>query len=142
MYTLRAARKEDLEPMMNIAHEGLRPHVQKLREWNHVAEEKEFLAHFEIEKISIIQRNGKDVGYIKIDEYDDHAFVDGIYIGSSSRSQSLGAKVLGDVITGSEKPVRLRVHKTNPAQKLYRRLGFRPISKTSDQINMECPGDA
>ena len=124
MYKLRTATPADVEPMMAIGHEGLRPHVEKVRRWVQEDEVAGFLEHFDVGKVKIIEVDGEDAGYIKVDEHPDHAFLDGIYIASKHRSKGLGASVIRNLISDSAKPIRLRVYRSNPAQRLYLRLGF------------------
>jgi hypothetical protein len=66
-YTLRKARVSDCEPMMRIGHESLRPYIEQLWGWDAEDQQRQFRVHFESESISIIQFNGSDVGYFKVD---------------------------------------------------------------------------
>ena len=135
-YTLRPASTSDLVPMMEIGHEGLRPHIEKVRSWNQLVEEEGFKKHFEPEKISIIQYNGVDVGYFKINELEDNIFLEGIYLHRDARSRGIGAQIIQELSRTSEKPLALRVYKQNPAVNLYRRLGFVGVSEDQDQYRM------
>ncbi|MEM7364857.1 MAG: GNAT family N-acetyltransferase [Pseudomonadota bacterium] len=136
-YHFRRATNDDLVPMMRIGHEGLRPHVEPLRGWNAELEQRGFLEHFEIDKIQIIVVDDVDVGYVKVVDHTDHCFIEGLYIGATHRSKGLGTTILKDLTTNSRNPVRLRVHKTNPARQLYERLGFKKIGETEDQYLLE-----
>ena len=135
-YTLRSASEDDVQPMMHIGHEGLRPHVEPLRGWNEEAEKRGFLEHFEIDRVQVILVDGAAVGYVKCVDHNDHRFVDGIYIAASYRGGGLGTAVLSNMLAESDRPVRLRVHKTNPARRLYERLGFLVIGETDEQYVM------
>ncbi len=137
MYTLRPAEQTDLLPMMEIGHEGLRPYIEQIRGWNKQAEEAGFLAHFEPAKIKIIQFDVCDVGYFKIEGFDDHIYIDGIYIHSDFRSKGVGSQVISDLIASARKPLRLRVYKNNPAEKLYRKLGFDVVRSDELRFTMQ-----
>lgn len=137
MYSLRPATQTDLEPMMAIGHEGLRPYVEAARGWDQEAEEAGFREHFDPDQISIIQLDGSDIGYIKTEDLDDHLLVDGIYIHRDARSKGIGAQVLKDLIASAKKPLRLWVFKTNPAADLYRRLGFTIVGGDDHRFAMQ-----
>ena len=125
--------------MMRIGHEGLRPYFEQLWEWNQLEQEEGFRTHFEPEAISIIQVDGCDVGYFKIESHPDHIFLAGIYIDSNHRRLGLGTNVLSDIVDRYHEvlPIRLRVLKPNPSQYLYRRLGFRVLEETPTHLVME-----
>lgn len=123
--------------MMAIGHEGIRPHVEAVREWIPETEEQGFRDHFRPELIKIITVNGEDAGYLKVENHDDHVFVDGIYISCGFRSRGIGARVLTDLLRTASVPVRLRVLRSNPAQRLYARLGFKKVGTTGDSLLME-----
>ena len=126
--------------MMTIGHEGLRPHIEAFKEWDQAVEEQGFRDHFTPEEIEIIQSQGQDIGYIKVELAADHAYIDGIYISKSHRGLGIGSRVIQDKIDSFKTmtlPIRLRVYKTNPAQALYARLGFRVLEEFEDAYLME-----
>ena len=139
-YSLRPARIDDLEPMMAIGHEGIRPYVEAVRGWDEAEEERGFAAHFVPDLISIILVDGREVGYIKLEDRGDHIYLDGIYLDETHRSQGLGRDIIGGVLSDAHadgKRVRLRVLKPNPARRLYERLGFREVGGDRDHFDME-----
>ena len=129
--------------MMVIGHEGLRPYVEALWGWDSALHERNFREHFVPDTISIIQVEGEDAGYVKVEEADDHIYLDGIYLSSAHRGRGVGTEVLRDLLARGRaegKPLRLQVLASNPAQHLYRRLGFRPVAETTTHIRMEAGG--
>ncbi|MEZ5323512.1 MAG: GNAT family N-acetyltransferase [Verrucomicrobiales bacterium] len=139
----RPATEDDVEPMMRIGHEGVRPHVEKVRGWNQEAEEARFREHFDIEKVSVICLDGEDIGYLKTESYVDHFYIDGIYLKSGRRNGGVGTEVIKGIIkeaVADNKSVRLRVFRTNPARNLYARLGFAVVRETDSHIYMEWMG--
>jgi hypothetical protein len=86
-YTLRPAAPDDLEPMMRIGHEGIRPWVEALR-------------------------------------------------------RGVGSAIVRDVLArgrAARMPVRLRVLRTNPARRVYERLGFAVTRESATHVEMEAP---
>ena len=139
-YTLRDARPADCDAMMHIGHDGIKPYVEQLWRWNPAEQQEAFRKQFEPKWITIIQVDGQDVGYFKLQPKADHTFLAGIYIDASHRQSGLGTKVLSDIIKrhqASHHPLRLQVLKANPAHRLYRRLGFQVIEETETHRIME-----
>lgn len=139
-YTLRPATLADLEPMMAIGHEGIRPHVEAIRGWDELEEERGFRRHFTPDSISIVMVDGRPVGYLKVEVRRDHLYLDGIYLKASHRGRGLGARLVSDLMerSGAEgKSLRLRVLRTNPARRLYERLGFRVTGSDGEHFYME-----
>ena len=140
LYSVRKASLDDLPAMMEIGHEGLRPHIEALRGWDSVREEQGFREHFDPSYIEIIQVGVEDAGYIKLETHSDHVYIDGIYIGRGFRSKGLGTQMLSDRMqdfSDSGLPLRLRVLRTNPAKGLYEHLGFKVIDHSDDAFVLE-----
>lgn len=132
-YSLRKANLTDLEPMMRLGHEALRPYIEGTQGWNQTEQEQGFIAHFEIDKIQIIQFEAQDVGYIKLDKTKETWFLEGIYIAQKLRGRGLGSAVLQAVLQeakAAQRVIKLQVFRINPALNLYTRLGFQ-IEKIS-----------
>jgi len=139
-YSLRSALESDLESMMRIAHEGLRPHLEPSSGWDEQSHQEAFKRHFEPTKISIILIDDHEVGYFKTERTNDYSFLEGIYIGNKYRNKGLGSRVIQDLISelSTESiPLRLKVLRKNPAKQLYDRLGFVTISETDEHFTME-----
>lgn len=136
-YTLRPASLDDLDAMMALAHEGLRPHAEAVRLWHQPSEERAFIEHFTPEHIQVIQFDEVDIGYIKILKNQAYDVLEGIYLSQEYRSLGIGGSVIADRLRASKKPMRLNVYKTNPAKHLYLRLGFRVIQSSETRLTME-----
>jgi ribosomal protein S18 acetylase RimI-like enzyme len=139
-YSLRQAVESDIEHMMRIAHEGIRPYVEQLWEWDQADQERRFRENFDPERISIVMIDGRDVGYMYVENHDDHVFLAGIYLDREYRCRGVGSELISDLLSSCRnlrKPLRLRVLRPNRAQRLYTRLGFRPVEVTETHIYME-----
>lgn len=97
-YSLRPARAEDVDEMMAIAPEGLRPYVEAIWGWDSRDHDERFRTQFEPACISIIQCNGRDVGYVKVEDRKDYLFLAGIYVGKDGRRHGIGREVLVDLM--------------------------------------------
>ena len=139
-YQLRTASPSDLDLLMKIGHEGIRPYVESLFGWDSEEQERRFREDFHPEQISVVQFEGEDVGYLKVEDKGDHIFLAGIYLLKRVRSVGLGSSVMTDLISAahnSGKSIRLQVLRTNPAQSLYQRLGFKIVGDSDSHIFME-----
>ena len=144
-YSLRRALESDVEPMMRIGHEGIRPYVEQLWGWDPAEQERRFRENFDLTRIQVVQIDGQDAGYLDVEDHDDHVFLAGIYLDGPYRRSGVGAELVGDLLSrcrSLRKPLRLRVLRPNPAQHLYARLGFRPVEVTETHIHMEAVSDA
>ena len=125
---------------MRIGHEGILPYVEELWGWDQADQERRFRDSFDPAITKIVQVHGRDVGYLSVVHHDDHVFLAGIYLHKGARRQGIGTEVIGDLLSSCRKlrmPLRLRVLRPNPAQRLYCRLGFRVVEETETHISME-----
>ena len=139
-YSLRQAVETDIERMMRIGHEGIRPYVEQLWGWDQADQERRFRENFDLARISIVKIDGKDVGYLDVEKHDDHVFLVGIYLDREHRCRGVGSELIGDLLSSCRnlhQPLRLRVLRPNPAQRLYARLGFRTVEVTETHVYME-----
>src|SRR5262245_43505276 len=122
-YSLRPAIESDLEPMMRIGHEGIRPYVERLWDWDQADQERRFRESFDLATTRIVVIDGRDVGYLKLEYHDDHVFLAGIYLEREYRSRGVGSELIVDLLNNCRdlrKRLCLRVLRPNPAQRLYR----------------------
>lgn len=139
-FSLRPATLEDLPAMKALAHEGLRPHLEPHFGWDEEEHDRGFAEHFEPEFISIVQVERHDVGYFKLVDEEEAILLEGIYFHTNSRKMGLGTAVITSLLEQAEhagKRLRLRVWKSNPAARLYRRLGFEVAEESEHQLVME-----
>jgi ribosomal protein S18 acetylase RimI-like enzyme len=144
-YSLRPARDADLEQLMRIGHEGLRPYVEALRGWDRTAEERRFREDFDPSAIQVVQVDGRDAGYVRLESRDDHLLLAGIYLGATVRRRGVGSAIVCDLMArcrAERTPLRLQVLFPNPARRLYERLGFRVVRETDTHVHMEASPDA
>lgn len=137
LYELRPATAQDYLWCKTIGHEGLRPYIEQIRGWHQTAEDEGFKQHWNEADIKIISYHGNNAGYLKLERYPDHLYLDGLYLASDFRSKGLGQQVLVDLLAAESLPIRLTVFRNNPAQRLYKRLGFIVVEETGHSLKME-----
>ena len=83
----------------------------------------------------IVEQDGQPVGRIMVLWEKDFALLVDIALLAEHRGQAIGGNLLRDLIqkcSRAKLPLRLQVLKTNPALRLYQRLGF--VSTGEDQM--------
>lgn len=93
----------------------------------------------------LIERDGAPIGRLYVEDRAAEIWLVDIALMPESRGGGIGTAVLEDLIAhGREagKPVALTVFKTNPARRLYARLGFIPVADGGAYEQMEWRGTA
>lgn len=138
-YRLRQATLDDYEYMRQTGHAGLRPYIESLGDWDQAEQNAGFRRVFDPANQFIIQCGDEAVGYLHTNDDGTAIFLAGLYIDEKHRRRGLGTVIIRDILLHagkSGKSVHLRVHKPNPAGRLYRRLGFRVVQETEAQFIM------
>ena len=121
----------DLEFLWNLHNVALREYVEATWGWDEDWQRRNFIENFDADTGEIITVDGADAGFLSVSERDDEIFLVSIRLLPSFQNRGIGTRLIRDITSRSDKPVRLRVLKVNPARKLYERLGF-SISKDLD----------
>jgi ribosomal protein S18 acetylase RimI-like enzyme len=85
-------------------------------------------------QVRIITLDGTDVGWLQVTLRDDAFFLAQLFVEGSFQRRGIGTEVIDRIIgeaTRARRAVTLGVVKTNPALRLYQRLGFR-ITREDD----------
>jgi ribosomal protein S18 acetylase RimI-like enzyme len=88
----------------------------------------------------IVEQDGKPVGRIMVLWEKDFALLVDIALLAEHRGRAIGGDLLRGLIqkcTSAGVPLRLQVLKTNPALRLYQRLGFASTGDDQMYIQME-----
>ena len=91
------------------------------------AQHEHYKRHFAGMKWLVVMRAREAIGRLYLDRAaDEHSVVDIAFL-PEHRAQGLGTALMRDLLdeaAAAGKPVKIYVEKFNPAQHLYRRLGF------------------
>jgi ribosomal protein S18 acetylase RimI-like enzyme len=88
----------------------------------------------------IVEQDGQPIGRIMVVRNEDSALLVDIALLAEHRALGIGERLLRALLLQSSRdrvPVRLQVLKTNPARRLYERLGFTRTSEDQMYIQME-----
>jgi len=89
----------------------------------------------------IILRDGQPIGRLFVDESDREFTLVDIALLPEHRNSGIGTYLIQQLLSraaNKEKPVRLHVVKSNPARRLYERLGFSLASEDGVYLEMLC----
>lgn len=138
-YDLRPARPGDAAFVHTVRVAGLRPYVEPIWGWDDELQDARFRGSFDPARYRVVVVDGQDVGILAVERRPGEVFVADIGIVAAWRNRGLGSTILLDVATRASEdgmPVALQVLRTNPARRLYERLGFRAIDESDTHVVM------
>jgi ribosomal protein S18 acetylase RimI-like enzyme len=138
---LRAAGPGDLEFLYALLEVALGPYVaQTYGAWKEEEQRARFAASTRPESHQIVELAGRPVGCLAVDWSGDHVKLQRVLLVPEAQGRGIGSHLVRELLaraSAARRPVRLRVFKVNPAQRLWRRLGFTVIGETETHWLME-----
>ena len=140
--TLRPAAEADRDFLYRV-YASTREKELRQTPWNDT-EKQRFLSqqftaqdlyyreHYRDASYDIVLLDGEPIGRLYVDRRDDEIRVVDITLLPGSRGAGIGGAIMTDLLheaADAGKPVRIHVEQTNPAMRLYRRLGFERIGE-------------
>jgi RimJ/RimL family protein N-acetyltransferase len=124
--TLRPAQLADFAFCQRTYLEPMRATIEKLGldEASHLAN---FARRWQVEQVRIVMMHGQVIGWLQTAATDDALFLAQLFVDTSFQRQGIGSRLMRILIEEAareNKAVTLGVVKTNPARRLYERLGF------------------
>jgi ribosomal protein S18 acetylase RimI-like enzyme len=135
-YTIRQATDEDLDILDRIHRENMKGYVEKVYPWNSTLFRERFIA----KDYQIIEIKERIIGFIKVVIYDNEIYLGEIQINSNDRNKGIGTSLIKSLIQQAQlnsNKLSLKVVKGNPAERLYKRLGFTVIEESHTHKKME-----
>lgn len=121
----RAIKVRDFEFLWGLHNLALRKYVEDTWGWNEAWQKKKFQAEFDPAKGKIITIDGEDAGYLWIIEKEKETLIASIRLLPKFQGKGAGTRIIENLLLYADKDVTLRVLRINPAQNLYKRLGFK-----------------
>lgn len=103
-------------------------HIDNLNDWS-----KKVVSQGYVE---FIKEDDKIISYVAYYKNTDSYFITMVWTDPDHRGKGLSKKIIKDIINSTELPIKLEVHKDNPAYNLYRLLKFEIVDFHNDQIVM------
>jgi len=135
---LRSARPEDFDYCARLYFEGMESIIRELN-LSMDAQVAGLRERWDVRQVRIITRGGTDIGWLQSFVKDDALFLGQLFVDSALRRQGIGTEVVEGLIeeaTNAGRAVTLGVVKTNPALRLYERLGFRTTHEDERKFYM------
>jgi GNAT superfamily N-acetyltransferase len=104
------------------------------------AEVQKCRAAWKPEQTRLILVEGQLAGWLRLEKYPDHRYLDLIVMDRKFQGKGIGSKVIQQLIQEAEGlPIWLSVYRTNKARMLYQRLGFAELERDPTRIWMVYP---
>ncbi|WP_312388751.1 GNAT family N-acetyltransferase [Chryseobacterium sp.] len=136
---LRKATQNDIDFLLDLRTKTMNEHLESsgfpTDKNSHL---KRILHEFETAKIMMYRK--EDMGLLKVKYGKDEIELIQLQIHPDFQGKGFGKRILEMIIEESlfsEIPIYLSVLKTNPAQKLYARVGFRTIEENEHSFTMK-----
>lgn len=141
--TRRVAGPSDLEFLFALLEAALGPYVeQTYGPWQEEDQRARFFGSTRPETHEIVELEGRPIGCLKIERRAGEIRLQRVFLLPAHQNRGLGSQLVRELLAEARAaglPVRLRVFRVNPAQRLYRRLGFVVTGETETHVLMECP---
>ncbi|MGF1589731.1 MAG: GNAT family N-acetyltransferase [Pleurocapsa sp.] len=129
IYTLRQATVKDLDLLAHIHAGNMQGYVEQVYPWNPTL----FRDSFVSQDYQIIELKNSLIGFIKV-VVTSEIYLAEIQIDRHYQNQGIGTRLITSIIKRSQlnnQQLWLKVIKGNPAERLYKRLGFIVFEETS-----------
>jgi GNAT superfamily N-acetyltransferase len=124
---LRPARPDDFDFCARLYFSGMAETIRLLK-LDMAAQTANLRERWDVAEVEIITLGGADVGWLQKSIQGDALYLAQIFIDAASQNRGIGTGIINRLIDEAKqdgRPVTLGVVKTNPARRLYYRLGFR-----------------
>jgi GNAT superfamily N-acetyltransferase len=125
--SLRPAHANDFDFCARLYFSGMEETIRQLK-LNMAAQVANLRQRWDAAEVRIITLDKADIGWLQSRTEDGALLLAQFFIDAPLRGEGLGTEVMNGLIAeaaGAGLPVTLGVVKTNPAKRLYDRLGFR-----------------
>jgi ribosomal protein S18 acetylase RimI-like enzyme len=151
--TLRPAQVEDIA-FLQAVYASTRAEELALVDWSSEqkqafvqmqfeAQRRHYAAYYPQAEYSIILRQQQPIGRLIVCRSASEILLMDIALLPEFRSAGIGTALIRALMAEAGQaglPLRLHVETFNPAQRLYERLGFKPVAEQGIYIQMEWPG--
>lgn len=136
--TIRPAAPEDFDYCARLYFEGMEKIIKELN-LNMDAQVAGLRQRWDVTQVRVIALDGTDIGWLQSFEKDNTLFLGQLFVDGAFRRQGIGTEVVKALIeeaTTAGRAMTLGVVKTNPALRLYERLGFRTTHEDERKFYM------
>lgn len=138
-YSLRTTTVDDYAFLYQLHVATMKDTVAHVWGWDDDFQADHFREHFDPLRLKIIVVDGTDVGVLAVEHREDTLFLSNIEIAPTFQRRGLGSQIIQDVLAEARDqgvPVVLQTNRSNPARRLYQRLGFVETGETETHYEM------
>ena len=139
LFELRQALPDDCEFLFDTYKLTLREHVEWAWGWDEDFQRNGFWTHHPIRDFQMILVEGQRAGGLHVEVLPEQHFVRMIFLHPEFQRQGMGSLLLRQTYQQARdagKPLYLKVIKSNPARRLYERLGFHLMDEDATTLTM------
>ena len=141
-YKYRKCTLDDFELILNLKTLGMKWYIEKLYGWDDEVQKQKTLNELNknIDNMKVIVVDGRDVGITTFCENDDNYQVGLIIIHPDYQNKGIATNIISEYIKTAKtnkKRIIIKTYKENPAQKLYKKLGFEVYKKDDTHIYLD-----
>ena len=141
-FTISAVSASDLNDYTLVKKHCYKAYVDEYYNgnWSDERQTDEFWHNMKFTCFMKISLHSETVGFFAFDEQEDKIGGITIQITKEARNHGLGSFYLKEIVSvsdASNKPIFLKVFKSNPAQNLYKRFGFTVYDETATHYLMK-----
>ena len=145
-YTLRNCGFNDLEFILELKTLGMKWYIEKIYGWDIDVQRQKTIEELNsnMQDMRVVQVDGKDIGITTFSESDDYYQVGLIIIHPDYQNKGIASSIINGYINTARlknKRIILKTYKENPAQNLYKRLGFKIYKTDSTHIYFDIVGE-
>ncbi|PCI06075.1 MAG: GNAT family N-acetyltransferase [Hyphomicrobiales bacterium] len=124
------ASANDRDELADLRVEVMRPSLEAVGRFDMVRARQWFLDTFDPNDTRKIERDGQLIGFYTVKEFDDHLYLDNLYLRAAERGQGIGSMIVGSVKEQARQqslPIRLAALTGSDANAFYLGHGFKLI---------------
>ena len=137
---LSSASPSDQNFIFDAFKASMKSYVQWAWGWDEIAQRKGLLSEKNLDGFQLIMHGNDQAGALLLEKCADHHYLRTIFLLPQYHRQGIGSLVMQSLLCDAQtadKPMRLRVIHTNPAQALYARLGFIVMEQDDKTLLMQ-----
>ncbi len=134
------ATDSDQDFIFDAFKASMKDYVQWAWGWDEELQRKGLLSEQNLARFQLIKWRGDKAGALLLEQNSEQHYLRTIFLLPQFHGQGIGSLVIQSLQRDAQtagKPLRLKVIHTNPAQKLYARLGFMVIGQDEKTLLMQ-----
>lgn len=135
----RQAYESDYQWLFELKVASMHDYIDQIYGWNDAVQKEFFDSCFNPSDLTVITVDGIVAGMFELAKEKDGYFLRRIEIHPTFHNKGIGSYIIQEIISQAASEgenVNLRVFKINPAQNLYKRLGFELVKETATHYKM------